>query len=130
MLGGSGLIGNAFLNYINKLCKSVIVLDNKNLKIKSKNILNHYYDISSNNFDKEFSLIIKKYKKKTNMRKPGNGMILKALKHYKLKAKNCFMIGDQKSDYLSAKKTNIDFEYKKKYQLDLQIKKIFKSKNI
>ncbi len=73
---------------------------------------------------------IKKYKKKTNMRKPGNGMILKALRHYKIKAENCFMIGDQRSDYLSAKKTNIDFEYKKKYRLDLQIKKILKSKNI
>ena len=33
------------------------------------------------------------------MRKPGNGMILKALKHYKIKPENCFMIGDQKSDY-------------------------------
>lgn len=73
---------------------------------------------------------IKKYKKKTNMRKPGNGMILKALKNYKIKPENCFMIGDQRSDYLSAKKTNIDFEYKKKYQLDLQIKKILSSKNI
>ena len=37
------------------------------------------------------------------------------------------MIGDQRSDYLSAKKTNIDFEYKKKYQLDLQIRKILSS---
>lgn len=68
---------------------------------------------------------IKKYKKKSLLRKPNNGMLLNAMKKYKLKSNNCFMIGDEKKDYLSAKKTNINFEYKKNYSLEKQIKSIF-----
>ena len=69
---------------------------------------------------------IKKYRKKTNLRKPGNGMLLKAIKKYKINPKQCFMIGDEKKDFLSAKKTKIRFEYKKKYSLENQVKKIIK----
>ena len=68
---------------------------------------------------------IKKYKKKSLLRKPNNGMLLNAMKKYKLKSNNYFMIGDEKKDYLSAKKTNINFEYKKNYSLEKQIKSIF-----
>lgn len=68
--------------------------------------------------------IIKKYKKKSIDRKPNNGMIKKALKKFRLKKNECFMIGDQKTDFLCAKKSKIRFEYKKKYALDKQIKKI------
>ena len=68
---------------------------------------------------------IKKYKKKSLLRKPNNGMLLNAMKKYKLKSNNCFMIGDEKKDYLSATKTNINFEYKKNYSLEKQIKSIF-----
>ena len=71
------------------------------------------------------SATIKKKKKKTNLRKPGNGMILKALKKYKLSSNECIMIGDRKSDMLAAKKSNIEFEYKAKISLEIQIKKIF-----
>ena len=67
---------------------------------------------------------IKKYRKKTNLRKPGNGMLLKAIKKYKINPNQCFMIGDEKKDFLSAKKTKIKFEYKKKYSLENQVKKI------
>ena len=67
---------------------------------------------------------IKKYKKKTNLRKPGNGMLLQAMKKYKLKTSDCFMIGDEKKDFLSSKKTNIGFQYKKNYSLDKQVKNI------
>ena len=69
---------------------------------------------------------IKKYRKKTNLRKPGNGMLLKAIKKYKINPNQCFMIGDEKKDFLSAKKTKIRFEYKKKYSLENQVKKIIK----
>ena len=69
---------------------------------------------------------IKKYKKKTNLRKPGNGMLLKAIKKYKISPKQCFMIGDEKKDFLSAKKTQIKFEYKKKISLENKVKKIIK----
>ena len=68
--------------------------------------------------------LIKKYKKKSKDRKPNNGMINKALKKFRLKKNECFMIGDQKTDFLCAKKSKIRFEYKKKYALDKQIKKI------
>ena len=69
--------------------------------------------------------LIKKYKKKTNLRKPGNGMILKALKKYKLNPDECIMIGDKRSDMLAAKKSNIEFEYKLTKPLDMQVKKFF-----
>ena len=71
---------------------------------------------------------IKKFKN-SNLRKPNNGMLLKALKKYKFKTSNCFMIGDMKSDYLCAKKTNVLFEYKKKNSLDKQIQNILKKNN-
>jgi len=72
---------------------------------------------------------IKKYKKKSNLRKPGNGMLIRALKKYKLKPNECFMIGDQKKDFKSALKTNILFEYKKKTSLEYQVKKIVQEIN-
>ena len=72
---------------------------------------------------------IKKYKKISNLRKPGNGMLLKAMKGYKLKPAECFIIGDQKKDFLSAKKTKILFAYKKKIPLDKQVKSIIERIN-
>ena len=63
---------------------------------------------------------INKYKKASNLRKPNNGMLLKAIKKYKVKPSECFMIGDKKTDYLCAKKTKVSFEYKKNYSLDKQ----------
>ena len=48
-----------------------------------------------------------------------------ALKKYKLSSNECIMIGDRKSDMLAAKKSNIEFEYKAKISLEIQIKKIF-----
>ena len=54
---------------------------------------------------------ILKYKKKTNFRKPGNGMILKILDNFYVNKRNSFMIGDKISDQLSAKKTNLKFYF-------------------
>lgn len=68
--------------------------------------------------------IIKKYKKKSSLRKPDNGMIKIALRKFKLKPNDCFMIGDKQTDYLAAKKSKIPFQFKKKYSLDRQIKSI------
>ena len=72
---------------------------------------------------------VEKYKKITNLRKPGNGMLLNAIKKYKLKPADCFMIGDEKKDFLSSTKTKINFQYKKNYSLDKQIKKIISKNN-
>ena len=51
------------------------------------------------------------------------------MKEYKFKTTECFMIGDQKEDFLSAKKTKILFEYKKKIPLDKQVKSIIERIN-
>ena len=69
---------------------------------------------------------VKKYKKITNLRKPGNGMLIKAIKKYKVSPFECFMIGDEYKDFISSKKTKIAFEFKKKEPLDLQVKRIIK----
>ena len=67
-----------------------------------------------------------KYKKKSNDRKPGDGMIRKAIKKRKIDTKNSFMIGDKVSDKLAAKKANIKFFYKKNKNLNTQIRNILK----
>jgi D-glycero-D-manno-heptose 1,7-bisphosphate phosphatase len=51
--------------------------------------------------------IIKKYKKKSILRKPNIGMFLKANKIWKVDKKNSFMIGDQLTDMQFAKKAGI-----------------------
>lgn len=58
--------------------------------------------------------IINKYKKKTNLRKPGNLMIKNLKKKWKIDFKKSFMIGDKKSDKLAAIKSKLYFEYVKK----------------
>ena len=55
--------------------------------------------------------IIKKYKKKSAFRKPGNLMILKLKKRWNIEVKKSFMICDKKSDKLAAKKNKLYFEY-------------------
>ena len=57
--------------------------------------------------------IIKKYKKKTNYRKPGNLMIKKILNKWNIDLKKSFMLGDSKKDKLAANKSNLYFEYVK-----------------
>ena len=51
--------------------------------------------------------IIKKYKKNSNLRKPGVGMFLKTKKIWKIDKENSFIIGDQKTDMEFAKKSGI-----------------------
>lgn len=66
---------------------------------------------------------IKKYRKKTNLRKPGNKMIEDIKKRWRIDLKRSFMIGDRKSDSMAAKKSKLYFEYPKK-NFYAQIKKI------
>ena len=66
------------------------------------------------------------YKRKSLDRKPNPGMILKAKKKYNLDYKNCFMIGDNLTDQLAAKRANIKFFFKKKQSLLTQLKNILK----
>ena len=69
--------------------------------------------------------LIKKYKKNSILRKPNPGMILKAKKKHNINLKTSFMIGDQKSDEMCAKKAKVIFFYKKNNLLK-DIKKILK----
>jgi D-glycero-D-manno-heptose 1,7-bisphosphate phosphatase len=71
---------------------------------------------------------ILKYKKKTNYRKPGNGMLLEALRDFRIKKNKSFFIGDQKSDEICAKKTSIKFEYAKGSILNIVKKKLYEKK--
>ena len=52
---------------------------------------------------------IKKYKKNSQFRKPGNLMIEKIKKKWLFSNKNSFMIGDNYSDKLAAKKSKVYF---------------------
>ena len=67
-----------------------------------------------------------RYKKKSNTRKPGNLMIENILKNWDVEKKESFMIGDQKKDFLAAKKSKLRFFYAEK-DFFKQIKRIVNS---
>ena len=50
---------------------------------------------------------IKIFKKKTNLRKPGNGMILNALKDWEINKNKSFLIGDKKTVIIAGRKSGI-----------------------
>ena len=69
--------------------------------------------------------IIKKYKKKSDLRKPNNGMFKLAAKKWNIDKKKSFMIGDQTTDMIFAKKSKIKgFLFSKKNLFDFVKKKI------
>ena len=72
---------------------------------------------------------IKKYRKRTNFRKPGNLMIKEILKQWDIIKETSIMIGDKNTDLLAAKKSRIYFEYDKN-NLHKQLKKFFKRFNL
>ncbi len=71
---------------------------------------------------------IKKFKKRSNFRKPGNLMIKKLIENWGVKSKNCFMIGDRVTDELAASKSGIYFEYVEEDLLN-QVMRILKKFN-
>ena len=66
---------------------------------------------------------IKKFRRRTQLRKPGNLMIKNILKPFNINLNKSFMIGDNQSDEITAKKSNIKFFYTKK-NFFTQIKEI------
>ncbi len=108
---GRGIISSAKLKSINSYI-------NNCLKKKGGEIDKFYYCPFHPEHGKGY------YKKNSFYRKPNPGMILKAKKKYKLNSKNCFMIGDNLTDQLAAKKAKIMFYFKKKQSLLVQIKNI------
>ena len=59
--------------------------------------------------EKGFKGEIRKFKKKSKMRKPDNGMFLKAIKELNIDVKKSFMIGNSLVDFQAAKKTKVKF---------------------
>ncbi len=66
---------------------------------------------------------IKKYRKKTKLRKPGNLMIEQIMNKWHVDMKKSFMIGDKFTDKICARKSNLYFEYPNRNFLH-QLKKI------
>jgi len=54
---------------------------------------------------------VKRYKKNSLLRKPGNLMIKEIFKRWDINKKQSFMVGDKKLDYMCAKKSNLKFFY-------------------
>ena len=55
--------------------------------------------------------IIKKYKKKSLFRKPGNLMIKQVIKEWDIDLKKSLMIGDNVTDKFAAEKSNLNFKF-------------------
>jgi histidinol phosphatase-like enzyme len=51
-------------------------------------------------------------------------MLIKAIKKYKINKKKSFMIGDQVTDKLAAKRANISFFYRRNISLRSQLKEM------
>ncbi len=89
--------------------------------------LNIYFDdVKFSPFHPEAK--IKKYRVKSNMRKPGNLMIKQIYRDWDIKHSKSFMIGDKKTDKLAAFKSKLFFNYAE-YDLFKQFKKIYKKLN-
>ena len=67
---------------------------------------------------------VQKFRKKSYDRKPNPGMLIKAIKKWNIAKGKSFMIGDQYTDFLAAKRAKIKFYFKKKCSMYTQIKKI------
>ena len=64
-----------------------------------------------------------KFRKKSNLRKPGNQMIKNILNKFIVDKKKSFMIGDKITDKLCADKSNVKFFYSEE-NFETLIKKI------
>ena len=71
--------------------------------------------------------IVKKYKKNSKFRKPGNLMIEELFRKWPIDRKHSFMIGDKKSDEIAASKSKLKFFYTEKNFLKL-VMKIYKNR--
>lgn len=134
-------VGKA-ISLLNKKNYLVIIITNQSgigrglIKIKELKNLHNYLKKKINKYGGKIDDIFYcpfhpefgkgKYKKKSNDRKPGAGMIRKAINKWNINTKTSFMIGDKVSDKLAAKKARIKFFYKKEKNLNTQIKKILK----
>jgi len=93
--------------------RKFLLSDFKKLHIHLKNILLKdnikIYDVIYCPYHPK--ALIKKYRKNSNFRKPGNLMIETLKKKWDINLKKSFFIGDQKKDFLAAKKSNLNFYF-------------------
>ena len=81
-----------------------------NVKLKKLNIF--FNDVQYSPFHPKAK--IKKYRKISHLRKPGNKMIENIKNNWDINWNKSFMIGDKKSDQLAAKKSGLKFYYAEK----------------
>ena len=96
------------------------------MRLKMKNHEIYFHDIEYCPFHPQ--ALVLKYKKKTELRKPGNMMITNIEKKWLINKSKSFMIGDSYKDKKTANKSKIYFEYAKDNLL-LQAKSIIKKLN-
>ncbi len=130
------------LKHVQNLGYKIIIVTNQSgvargyFSIKDVNILHKYIKISLKKIEVKLDGIffcpfhedgvVTKYKKKSNLRKPNNGMFLKAKKKWKIDMENSFMVGDQKTDMEFAKKSKIKgYLFNEKNLYNFLVKKIF-----
>ncbi len=130
------------LKHVQNLGYKIVIVTNQSgvargyFSIKDVNILHKYIKISLKKIDVKLDEIffcpfhedgvVTKYKKKSNLRKPNNGMFLKAKKKWKIDMENSFMVGDQKTDMEFAKKSKIKgYLFNEKNLYNFLVKKIF-----
>lgn len=129
------------LKYINKKKFNIFIVTNQAGIAKKKFTINEFYKFQNhlkNYFIKHNVYIndlrycffhpnskIKKFKKRSNFRKPGNLMIESLFREWFIDRKNSLMIGDKKKDFDAAKKSKIKFIYYSKnlfYEIKSKIK--------
>ena len=100
--------------------KQFFKLHNKiKIKLQKKNI--YFDDINFCPYHPNAK--IKRYRKVTDLRKPGNLMVKQILNKWHVKPKKSFLIGDKVTDKICAKKSKLYFEYANK-NFYTQVKKI------
>ena len=91
----------------------------KNINKELKNLRCKIHDFFYCPYHPKYGNI--KYKIDSFLRKPNPGMIFKAVKKWNIDINKSLMIGDNKSDLIAAKRSNLRF-VKKKYNLLREIK--------
>ncbi|WP_415315938.1 D-glycero-alpha-D-manno-heptose-1,7-bisphosphate 7-phosphatase [Candidatus Pelagibacter sp. Uisw_137] len=96
------------------IAKGIITLDKLNRDHKK---LEYEFGLKGAYFDriyfcpfhpeKGFKGEVKKFKRKSSLRKPDNGMFLQAIKDLNIDIKNSYMVGNSSADYYAAKKTGV-----------------------
>jgi len=126
------------LRLINKKNYLIIVVTNQSVigrKLISKKKLNDIHHHLKKNLKKKYISLTDiyycphhpvyakgKFKIKCRCRKPGNLMIEKAIKKWRIDRKKSFMVGDKFSDLKAAKKSKINFFFRSRKDFFNQVK--------